>query len=144
MPGLQTASAREDTCIWNQEGTSYWATSSNCRETKWFRIFLRGGNVTNPINELDLISEIQKQGKDKKCINPKIKDTLLLQECIWWIRSHLSAASSQKGLWFHFLCFHFLLKQPWGRNDQTQHTSSTNSRSYQSSQGEPPLVPINH
>lgn len=27
--------------------------------------------MTNPINELDLISEIQKQGKDKKWINPK-------------------------------------------------------------------------
>lgn len=44
------------------------------------------------------------------------KDTPLLQECIWWIRSHLSAASSQKGLWFHFLCFCFLFKQPQGRN----------------------------
>lgn len=39
--------------------------------------------MTNPINELDLISEIQKQGKDKKWINTKIKDTPLLQECIW-------------------------------------------------------------
>lgn len=106
MPGLQTASAREETGIWNQAGARYWAAGSNCRETKWFKRFLIGGKVTNPINELDLISEIEKQGKEKKWINPKRKGTPLLQEPIWWIRSSLSAASSQKGLYdFTFFAF---------------------------------------
>ena len=97
MPSLQTAPSREEICILNLAGTRDWVSGASCKESQQFELLLVRGRVTNPIKEPDLTSEIWKQGKEKRWINLKRKGTpLMKKECIWWIRSHLLAATSQK------------------------------------------------
>lgn len=102
MPGLQTAPAREEMCICNQAGARYWATDSNCRETKWFKIFLwqKSDKWTwldfrdweaRPVKEMD-------QPKEKK--HPTTAGAHMVNQI------PIISISSQKGLYdFTFFTF---------------------------------------
>lgn len=85
MPSLQCASSREETCILNLAGTRDWVSDASCKKIKQFKLFLIRGRGTNLINERVFISEIRKQGKEKRWIKLKRKGTPLMKVCKWWI-----------------------------------------------------------